>query len=134
MCPLELLQFRNESESERKNELEGGEYNCKKSSRRVDPPLLVVFNSASAAQAHRVLRISSTWNSYSRPSIIERGQEFFVRYGEKERQAVASFDFLDEINPHESLSSLSSSETSTTTSSELENLLPTTNYMQVSPL
>ncbi|CAD6205629.1 GSCOCG00009937001-RA-CDS [Cotesia congregata] len=132
-----LLKFRNESERERKNELEGGEYSCKKSSRRVDPPLLVVlFNSASAAQAHRVLRISSTWNTCSRPSIIERGQEFFVRYGEKERQAVASFDFLDEINSHES-SSLSSSETTTTTtttSSELENLLPTTNYMQVSPL
>ncbi|KAF3429607.1 hypothetical protein E2986_04286 [Frieseomelitta varia] len=51
---------------------------------------------ASAAQAHRVLRLPSTWGS-SRPSIIGRGEDFFVRYGDKEREAVASFDFLDEI-------------------------------------
>ncbi|XP_068980102.1 uncharacterized protein [Bombus flavifrons] len=51
---------------------------------------------ASAAQAHRVLRLPSTWGS-SRPSIIGRGDDFFVRYGDKEREAVASFDFLDEI-------------------------------------
>ncbi|XP_029041691.1 uncharacterized protein LOC117605661 isoform X4 [Osmia lignaria lignaria] len=53
---------------------------------------------ASAAQAHRVLRLPSTWGS-SRPSIIGRGEDFFVRYGDKEREAVASFDFLDEIVP-----------------------------------
>ncbi|XP_014477784.1 PREDICTED: uncharacterized protein LOC106746090 isoform X8 [Dinoponera quadriceps] len=51
---------------------------------------------ASAAQAHRVLRLPSTWGS-SRPSIIGRGDDFFVRYGDKEREAVASFDFLDEF-------------------------------------
>lgn len=32
-----------------------------------------------------------------RPTIIGR-PEFFVRYGEKEREAVASFDFLDELS------------------------------------
>ncbi|RLU21533.1 hypothetical protein DMN91_005906 [Ooceraea biroi] len=51
---------------------------------------------ASAAQAQRVLRLPSTWGS-SRPSIIGRGDDFFVRYGDKEREAVASFDFLDEF-------------------------------------
>ncbi|KAL0107882.1 hypothetical protein PUN28_014864 [Cardiocondyla obscurior] len=51
---------------------------------------------ASAAQAHRVLRLPSAWGS-SRPSIIGRGDDFFVRYGDKEREAVASFDFLDEF-------------------------------------
>ncbi|EZA58232.1 hypothetical protein X777_01189, partial [Ooceraea biroi] len=53
-------------------------------------------SSASAAQAQRVLRLPSTWGS-SRPSIIGRGDDFFVRYGDKEREAVASFDFLDEF-------------------------------------
>lgn len=38
-----------------------------------------------------VLRCPS---SQPRPSIIGRG-DFFVRYGDKEREAVASFDFLD---------------------------------------
>lgn len=55
-----------------------------------------LVSSASAAQAHRVLRLPSTWGS-SRPSIIGRGDDFFVRYGDKEREAVASFDFLDEF-------------------------------------
>ncbi|XP_043673665.1 uncharacterized protein LOC122631713 isoform X3 [Vespula pensylvanica] len=55
---------------------------------------------ASAAQAQRVLR-PSTWGT-SRPSIIDRGEDFFVRYGEKEREAVASFDFLDEMVPSSS--------------------------------
>lgn len=32
-----------------------------------------------------------------RPSIIGRA-DFYVRYGEKEREAVASFDFLDEFS------------------------------------
>lgn len=32
-----------------------------------------------------------------RPTIIGR-PDFFVRYGEKEREAVASFDFLDELS------------------------------------
>lgn len=32
-----------------------------------------------------------------RPTIIGR-PEFFVRYGEKEKEAVASFDFLDELS------------------------------------
>ncbi|XP_048508394.1 uncharacterized protein LOC105687724 isoform X5 [Athalia rosae] len=50
---------------------------------------------ASAAQAHRVLRLPSAWGA-SRPSIIGR-DDFFVRYGEKEREAVATFDFLNEI-------------------------------------
>ncbi|XP_054001450.1 uncharacterized protein LOC128888529 isoform X2 [Hylaeus anthracinus] len=59
---------------------------------------------ASAAQAHRVLRLPSTWGS-SRPSIIGRGDDFFVRYGDKEREAVASFDFLDEIVPPSSTGS-----------------------------
>ncbi|XP_066584806.1 uncharacterized protein [Prorops nasuta] len=53
---------------------------------------------ASAVQAHRVLRLPSAWGS-SRPSIIGRGDGFFVRYGEKEREAVASFDFLDDLVP-----------------------------------
>ncbi|KAI4504557.1 hypothetical protein M0802_000107 [Mischocyttarus mexicanus] len=55
---------------------------------------------ASAAQAQRVLR-PSTWGT-SRPSIIDRGEDFFVRYGEKEREAVASFDFLDDMVPSSS--------------------------------
>jgi hypothetical protein len=55
-----------------------------------------LVSSASAAQAHRVLRLPSTWGS-SRSSIIGRGDDFFVRYGDKEREAVASFDFLDEF-------------------------------------
>lgn len=55
-----------------------------------------LVSSASAVQAHRVLRLPSTWGS-SRPSIIGRGDDFFVRYGDKEREAVASFDFLDEF-------------------------------------
>lgn len=55
-----------------------------------------LVSSASAAQAHRVLRLPSTWGS-ARPSIIGRGDDFFVRYGDKEREAVASFDFLDEF-------------------------------------
>uniref|UniRef100_A0A1Y1K9B4 Uncharacterized protein n=3 Tax=Photinus pyralis TaxID=7054 RepID=A0A1Y1K9B4_PHOPY len=33
----------------------------------------------------------------SRPSIIGR-PDFFIRYGEKEKEAVASFDFLDELS------------------------------------
>lgn len=32
-----------------------------------------------------------------RPSIIGRA-DFYVRYGEKEKEAVASFDFLDEFS------------------------------------
>lgn len=32
-----------------------------------------------------------------RPTIIGRS-DFFVRYGEKEREAVASFDFLNELS------------------------------------
>lgn len=55
-----------------------------------------LVSSASAAHAHRVLRLPSTWGS-SRPSIIGRGGDFFVRYGDKEREAVASFDFLDDF-------------------------------------
>lgn len=64
--------------------------------------------SASAAQAQRVLR-PSTWGT-SRPSIIDRGEDFFVRYGEKEREAVASFDFLDEMVPSSSACSDAGSE------------------------
>ncbi|XP_034950166.1 uncharacterized protein [Chelonus insularis] len=71
----------------------------------------------SAAQAHRVLRLPSIWGS-SRPSIIERGDDFFVRYGEKEREAVASFDFLDDITVPSS------------SSGELDDLLPTTEFMK----
>ncbi|KAK2576320.1 hypothetical protein KPH14_005681 [Odynerus spinipes] len=63
---------------------------------------------ASAAQAQRVLR-PSTWG-ISRPSIIDRGEDFFVRYGEKEREAVASFDFLDEMVPSSSACSDAGSE------------------------
>lgn len=33
----------------------------------------------------------------SRPTIIGR-PDFYIRYGEKEREAVASFDFLDELS------------------------------------
>lgn len=33
----------------------------------------------------------------ARPSIIGR-PDFFVRYGDKEKEAVASFDFLDELS------------------------------------
>ncbi|XP_058800506.1 uncharacterized protein LOC131669567 isoform X2 [Phymastichus coffea] len=51
---------------------------------------------ASALHAHRVLRLPSNWGS-ARPSIIGRGGEFFVRYGDKEREAVAYFDFLNDI-------------------------------------
>lgn len=32
-----------------------------------------------------------------RPSIIGRGEDFYMRYGDKEREAVASFDFLNDI-------------------------------------
>ena len=35
--------------------------------------------------------------STPRPSIIGR-DDFFVRYGDKEREAVASFDFLEDIS------------------------------------
>ncbi|XP_068992660.1 uncharacterized protein [Neodiprion pinetum] len=51
---------------------------------------------ASAAQAQRVLRIPSAWGASARPSIIGR-DDFFVRYGDKEREAVATFDFLNDI-------------------------------------
>lgn len=37
----------------------------------------------------------------SRPTIIGR-TDFFVRYGEKEKEAVASFDFLDNFSTSES--------------------------------
>lgn len=81
-----------------------------------------MFLAASAVQAQRVLRLSSTWST-SRPSIIGRGEDFFVRYGEKEREAVASFDFLDEITTY-----------STSSSGDLDDLLPTMDFMKVSPL
>lgn len=42
---------------------------------------------------HAVLRCATT----VRPCIIGR-DDFFVRYGDKEREAVASFDFLDEFS------------------------------------
>ncbi|XP_015110307.1 uncharacterized protein LOC107036696 isoform X3 [Diachasma alloeum] len=76
---------------------------------------------ASAVQAHRVLRLTSSWGS-TRPSIIGRGDDFYVRYGDKEREAVASFDFLDDITANSS------------SSGELDDLLPTTEFMKVSPL
>ncbi|XP_046744557.1 uncharacterized protein LOC124410329 isoform X4 [Diprion similis] len=64
---------------------------------------------ASAAQAQRVLRIPSAWGASARPSIIGR-DDFFVRYGDKEREAVATFDFLNDIctlsSPSDSNSSL----------------------------
>ncbi|XP_012277793.1 uncharacterized protein LOC105698279 isoform X2 [Orussus abietinus] len=85
---------------------------------------------ASAAQAHRVLCVSSSWSS-SRPSIIGR-DDFFVRYGDKEREAVASFDFLDEMT----LASVASPVGSGESSSEMDS--PTENgrrhSMQLSPL
>ncbi|KAJ8686414.1 hypothetical protein QAD02_022208, partial [Eretmocerus hayati] len=60
-----------------------------------------------ASAVHRVLRLPSNWAS-ARPSIIGRGGEFFVRYGDKEREAVASFDFLDEMGISSSSSPRSS--------------------------
>ncbi|XP_078050760.1 uncharacterized protein LOC144477146 [Augochlora pura] len=76
---------------------------------------------ASAAQAHRVLRLPSPWGS-SRPSIIGRGDDFFVRYGDKEREAVASFDFLDEfVVPSSNGSNASLIDLDETTSAEIRN-------------
>lgn len=46
--------------------------------------------------AQQVLRFPSNWCS-ARPSIIDRGIDFYRRYGDKEREAVASFDFLNDI-------------------------------------
>ncbi|XP_017756198.1 PREDICTED: uncharacterized protein LOC108547967 isoform X2 [Eufriesea mexicana] len=84
---------------------------------------------ASAAQAHRVLRLPSTWGS-SRPSIIGRGDDFFVRYGDKEREAVASFDFLDEIvAPSSTGSNTSLIDLDDTPSAELRS-----DIMKLSPL
>ncbi|XP_076163647.1 uncharacterized protein LOC143144771 isoform X2 [Ptiloglossa arizonensis] len=84
---------------------------------------------ASAAQAHRVLRLPSTWGS-SRPSIIGRGDDFFVRYGDKEREAVASFDFLDEIvAPSSTGSNASLIDSDDTPSAELHS-----DIMKLSPL
>ncbi|KAF7987867.1 hypothetical protein HCN44_003730 [Aphidius gifuensis] len=84
---------------------------------------------ASAVQAHRVLRLPSIWGP-TRPSIIGRGEDFFVRYGDKEREAVASFDFLDDIP----VSLQSTSPPSSTSSGELDKLLPKIDFMKVSPL
>ncbi|XP_011267956.1 uncharacterized protein LOC105258422 isoform X1 [Camponotus floridanus] len=90
---------------------------------------------ASAAQAHRVLRLS-TWGS-SRPSIIGRGDDFFVRYGDKEREAVASFDFLDEFVAA-TMAAPSSSLGSDGSPVDLDDLAPTadlnSDIMKLSPL
>ncbi|XP_076277482.1 uncharacterized protein LOC143207673 isoform X4 [Lasioglossum baleicum] len=85
---------------------------------------------ASAAQAHRVLRLPSAWGS-SRPSIIGRGDDFFVRYGDKEREAVASFDFLDELVVPSSTGSNNASliDSDDTPSAELD-----TDIIKLSPL
>ena len=48
--------------------------------------------------------------AHARPSIIGR-PDFFVRYGEKEREAVASFDFLEELSTTSSSLSCSIDET-----------------------
>ena len=71
---------------------------CKKSNKQtlLRSISFAVISSASAAQALRVLRLPSNWCS-ARPSIIGRGNDFYMRYGDKEREAVASFDFLDDI-------------------------------------
>lgn len=67
---------------------------------RCEAENMLVLASAVRPQ-HAVLRYVS--NS-QRPCIIGR-DDFFVRYGEKEKEAVSSFDFLDEF----STSSLTSS-------------------------
>lgn len=94
-----------------------------------------LVSSASAAQAHRVLRLS-TWGS-SRPSIIGRGDDFFVRYGDKEREAVASFDFLDEFVAA-TMAAPSSSLGSDGSPVDLDDLAPTadlnSDIMKLSPL
>lgn len=74
------------------------------------------------------MRLPSIWGP-ARPSIIGRGEDFFVRYGDKEREAVASFDFLDDIPV-----SLQSTSPSSTSSDELDKLLPKIDFMKVSPL
>lgn len=53
---------------------------------------LVILASA-VRPKHAVLRYPTS----IRPCIIGR-DDFFVRYGEKEREAVASFDFLDDFS------------------------------------
>ncbi|XP_015594975.1 uncharacterized protein LOC107267543 isoform X2 [Cephus cinctus] len=92
---------------------------------------------ASAAQAHRVLRLPSSWGASTRPSIIGR-DDFFVRYGDKEREAVASFDFLDEITLSSSITpSSAESEELTASFIDLDDI-PTSNanrnLMKISPL
>lgn len=60
---------------------------------------VVTCSLAAAALRSRglaVLRFPRT----RRPSIIGR-DGFFVRYGDRERAAVATFDFLDDISPTE---------------------------------
>ncbi|XP_043271497.1 uncharacterized protein [Venturia canescens] len=92
---------------------------------------------ATAAQAHRVLRIPSAWGASSRPSIIGRGDDFFVRYGDKEREAVASFDFLDDIATYESTVGTKDSIVSTSSGGSTDELhvqTPSTEFMRVSPL
>lgn len=61
--------------------------------KRVTPLLL-----AAKAARHAL----STGAPPPRPSIVGRA-DFYVRFGEKEREAVASFDFLDEFSSEEAL-------------------------------
>lgn len=76
-----------------------------------------------------MLRLPSTWGS-ARPSIIGRGDDFFVRYGDKEREAVASFDFLDElVVPSSNGSNASLIDLDDTPSAELR-----TDIIKLSPL
>ncbi|XP_016844948.1 uncharacterized protein LOC100678286 isoform X2 [Nasonia vitripennis] len=88
---------------------------------------------ASAVQAQRVLRLPSNWGS-ARPSIIGRGGEFFVRYGDKEREAVASFDFLNDIPVVQHRYSAVGSSDSELTSGSLPDLVDSPDRMKVSPL
>lgn len=102
-----------------------------------DADRLRLISSATAAQAHRVLRIPSPWGASSRPSIIGRGDDFFLRYGDKEREAVASFDFLDDIAIHESTVGTKDSNVSSSSGSSTDQLhvqTPSTEFMRVSPL
>lgn len=74
------------------------------------------MNSTAAALRERGLAVLKL-SCFQRPSIIGRN-DFFVRYGKQEREAVACFDFLDQMT---SSINLTSSTDEFTSKSILEN-------------
>lgn len=67
-------------------------HHAHQSRRQQSEPIVLIANAARPELAVVRVTMPST-----RPSIIGR-PDFFVRYGEKEKEAVASFDFLDELS------------------------------------